>query len=409
MARNRRSERRRRAAKGGLALIAAMFALLVASYVEWLPGRVLLAVLMPMFGWLAFRQLVRPGGHPVLVYHSISEDQGWLPWADEIAVRPEDLDRHLRFLRRRGFRFIGTGEWVERRRANRLDRDDLAIHFDDGYLDNWVAAAPILERHQVPATIFVSLDFMAPQMPLRPTLAMREAGEVPPAMLQWGGYMSWDEARRLDGSGLIDIQPHGVDHARVPVSAQSVATLSSSNWREHAWVQWRNMPGSKTDWWRHDAPPAVNYGSAVPKSAPALAAPAWLGDRLEREDELAARVRADLNRCIEAFQAHLGKTPRFFCWPENGVHSVSRRVAADLGYIATTGGANENRADEPADVISRLHVGDRTLGLRNATADLIYLYASIRCFQGYYYWYYLLLPMHGIRRLVKAARRRLGH
>lgn len=408
MARSRRSERRLRAARGGLALIAAFLALSSAFVVDWLPGRILLAMLTPLLGWVAWRQMVRPGGHPVLVYHSVSEDQGWLPWADEIAVLPTDLDRHLHFLRRRGFRFITTSEWVERRSAGTLGRDDLVVHFDDGYLDNWVAAAPILERHQVPATIFVSLDFMSAQTPLRPTLAMRDAGQVDPASIQWGGYMSWDEARALDATGLIEIQPHGVDHARIPVSSQTAATLSPANWRKHAWVQWRSMPESQSDWWRHDAPPAVGYGSAVPESAPALAAPAWLGDRLEREDELAARVRSDLSRCIEAFQAQLGKTPRVFCWPENGVHCVSRRVAADLGYIATTGGTNENRADDPADVISRLHAGDRTLGLRNATADLIYLYASIRCFQGFYYWYYLMLPMHGIRRLVKTAQSRLG-
>lgn len=408
MASNRRSERRLRATFGAFAMIGALLALSSTFIVAWLPGRILSALLTLLLGWIAWRQLVRPGGHPVLVYHSVSEDQGWLPWADEIAIRPEDLERHLRFLKRRGFRFIATDEWLQRRSNDKLGRDDLIIHFDDGYLDNWVAAAPILQRLRIPATMFVSLDFMSPQTLLRPTLAMRDSGQVDPAAILWRGYMSWDEAQALDATGLVDIQPHGVDHARVPVSAHTVATLCPANWREHAWVQWRNMPGNKSDWWRHDAPPAIGYGSAVPESAPALSAPAWLGERLEREDELAARVRSDLSRCVEAFQEQLRKTPRFFCWPENGAHSVSRRVAADLGYIATTGGTNENRANDPPDVISRLHVGDRTLGLRNATADLIYLYASIRCFQGYYYWYYLMLPLHGIRRLVKTARRHLG-
>jgi peptidoglycan/xylan/chitin deacetylase (PgdA/CDA1 family) len=361
-----------------------------------------------LLGWLAFRQLVRPGGHPVLVYHSVSEDQRWLPWANDIAVRPEDLDRHLRFLGRCGFHILGTDEWIERRSRGALGPRDLAIHFDDGYLDNWVAAAPILSRHRTPATIFVSLDFMSTQTGLRPTLAMRDTGQVAPSAIQWGGYMNWEEARALDATDLIDIQPHGVDHARVPISARTVTTLTASNWRALAWRQWRSMPGNKADWWRHDEPPALGYGTPVPESAPALSANAWLGDRPERDDEFLQRARSDLRRCIDAFQERLGKTPRVFCWPENRANDLARKVAAELGYVATTGGTNENRVNSSQDVISRLHVGDRRLGFRNVPADLLYLYGSIRCFQGYYYWYYALLPMHSIRAVVKLGRRYLG-
>jgi hypothetical protein len=359
---------------------------------------------------VAARLLYRPGGRVVLVYHSVSLDWEWLPWSDQIAIDPDKLDRQLAFLKRRGFTFIPTAELVAQRRQGATGNPDaLVVHFDDGYLDNWVAVYPILKAHCVPATIFVSLDFVAEGESLRPTLDDLAAGRCTAEALVWPGYMNWAEIRALDEAGLIDIQPHGVDHARVPIGVRRVAELGPDNWRALAWLQWRQMPGNKTDWWRYDRPPAVPYGTPVPISAPALSACAWLGDRHETPAELEARIRRDLRACRKAFRERLGKSPQVFCWPESKAHPDGRRIAEEEGYLATTGGRGENRRGEDPRILSRLHVGDRCLGFPNARADLLYLYASIRCFQGYYWWYFVLLPMNLIRRLASFRRKPAQH
>jgi peptidoglycan/xylan/chitin deacetylase (PgdA/CDA1 family) len=72
-------------------------------------------------------------------------------------VRPHVLDAHLRFLLRH-FRIISFAEFLSLRDARAWDPGAryCLITFDDGWLDNYVHAYPILRRYDVPATIFVS-------------------------------------------------------------------------------------------------------------------------------------------------------------------------------------------------------------------------------------------------------------
>jgi len=355
---------------------------------------------------ISYRYLRKPGGHVVLVYHSVSEDQGWLPWSDQIAVTPQTLDRHIGFLKRRGFTFISTADFVARRVAGKpLPANALVLHFDDGYLDNWVAAWPIIQRHAIPATIFVSLDFVEEGSEQRPTLADNGTNFSRREQLRWSGYMNWTEIEALDQTQLIDIQPHGVDHARHAIKPDVVDTIKPENWRALAWLQWQKMPGNKSGWWKSLDPPILGYGTAVPASAPVLATRAWLGDRFESQDAYESRLRSTFRLCQEAFCERLGKQPHVFCWPENATSTVARRIAAEEGFVATTGGGGENRTEENPAVISRLHAGDRVLGFHNDLADLIYLYAGIRCFQGYYSWYFVLLPFIVTRRGVEILKR----
>jgi hypothetical protein len=337
------------------------------------------------------RFMIARRGVPVLTYHSVSRDAAWLPWADEISVHPETLRAHLQALRSMGCRIVTTGDLVEaRRRGERLPGRPVALHFDDGYLDNWLHAAPILREHGAPATFFASLDFIAP-------------GTVPRTQgAADHGYMNWAELAALDAEPLFEVEPHGIDHGRVPVSSRVVARLDAANWRRLAWLQWAAMPGPKHDWYLAETPAAVPLGSPVPESEGALAAAA-LG---ETEAEYRARVADHLTRCAEAWHARLKRAPLLFCWPENRVSAAGREIAERLGYGATTGGVRRNTAAEPAAEISRIHAGDRALGFRWAPAERLRMRATIGLFEGNHYWYLVAGPMDLARRLVTAGRAR---
>jgi peptidoglycan/xylan/chitin deacetylase (PgdA/CDA1 family) len=345
---------------------------------------------------IGHRQMIAPAGVAVLTYHSVSPDPAWLPWSREIAVHPATFARHLRTLRRMGVTLTGSRALTERRCAGvPVLPGSVALHFDDGYLDNWRCAAPLLRAHDVPATFFASLDFVDP-------------GNGPRVEGAYDGYMNWDELAALEADALFEVEPHGVAHARVPTSDRVVGVLDAANWRTHAWMQWDATPGSKHDWYRRAVPEAVPLGSAIPASGLALAEPAVRAGVRESADDLHQRIAHDLSACRDTFERRLGAAPRLFCWPENKTCAQGRVIARELGYRATTGGKGRNTADEPADTISRIHVNDRALGFRWLTAEALYLRAAVRLMQGNHYWYLLLAPMQVTRRVVLAWRRRFG-
>ncbi|MEH3100947.1 polysaccharide deacetylase family protein [Sphingomonas adhaesiva] len=341
---------------------------------------------------IGHRAMIAAPGVAVLTYHSVSPDARWLPWSREITVHPDTLATHLAVLARIGATVIGTREWVRRRAGGEaMPERAVVLHFDDGYRDNHVHAAPLLRAAGMTATVFASLDFVDP------------AGGVRSDGVDHG-YMTWDELADLEAQG-IEVEPHGVAHARVPVSDAAEDVLTATNWRRHAWLQWDATPGPKHDWYARDVPVAVPLGAPVPRSGLALAARAWRDGAHETAEVLSRRIEEDLAACQMAFAARLRRMPQIFCWPENVVGVEGRAIARRLGYRGTTAGRGRNTADEPADVISRVHVGDRAIGVRWQAAEALAFRAQVRLMQGNHYWYLVLAPMNALRRVVFALRR----
>jgi peptidoglycan/xylan/chitin deacetylase (PgdA/CDA1 family) len=383
----RKQERKRRVLEWAAIVAGGMVA------AAWLHGVAGAAALTAAL-WLGHRRMILPPGVAVLTYHSVARDPKWLPWAYNISVAPETLARHLETAARMGCTIVGTRDYLARRAAGTpLPTDSVLLHFDDGYLDNWLAALPILRAHRAPATFFASLDFVEPGQ------APRRRGAEP------SGYMNWAELRAVEADPLFEVEPHGVDHGRIPLSDRSAGELTVANWRTHAWMQWAATDGPKYDWHRLALPAAVPLGSRVPESGLALAS---VGVR-ETSADLEARITRHLALCQRVFETQLDRSPQVFCWPENAVVPEGRRIAASLGYRATTGGRRRNTADEPIEVISRIHMGDRALGFRWLWAEGLHFRAATRLAQGNLYWYAAVGPMNLTRALVTRVRRAMGY
>jgi peptidoglycan/xylan/chitin deacetylase (PgdA/CDA1 family) len=87
----------------------------------------------------------------VLMYHRIATLRTD-PW--QLAVTPEHFAEHLDVVRRRG-QPQTVRELTRRLAAGRGLRRGIVMTFDDGYADNVHHALPLLERHDVPGTMFV--------------------------------------------------------------------------------------------------------------------------------------------------------------------------------------------------------------------------------------------------------------
>jgi peptidoglycan/xylan/chitin deacetylase (PgdA/CDA1 family) len=101
-----------------------------------------------------------PGGRrgrlSVFIFHRVlASPDPLLPFEPD-AIQ---FDRIVGFISR-CFTVLRLGEAVSRLVAQTLPPAAAAITFDDGYLDNFTVALPILRRYNVPVTVFVATGFL---------------------------------------------------------------------------------------------------------------------------------------------------------------------------------------------------------------------------------------------------------
>src|SRR5690242_19657355 len=88
----------------------------------------------------------------ILLYHRVA-DLATDPF--EQAISPRRFEEHLEVLVRRA-QPVGLTELLKRLSTGKIAQRSAVVTFDDGYADNLHAAAPILQKHGVPATFFLS-------------------------------------------------------------------------------------------------------------------------------------------------------------------------------------------------------------------------------------------------------------
>jgi peptidoglycan/xylan/chitin deacetylase (PgdA/CDA1 family) len=99
------------------------------------------------------------------------------------------------------FNVVSLSDQVAGAREGRNMAGTLAVTFDDGYLDNYEVAAPILRKLRVPATFFVTTGFIGSSIvaPWDQGLSARQS------------WMNWDQVRSLLSQGF-EIGCHSDTH-----------------------------------------------------------------------------------------------------------------------------------------------------------------------------------------------------
>ncbi|MEM7074117.1 MAG: polysaccharide deacetylase family protein [Pseudomonadota bacterium] len=332
---------------------------------------------------LFFSALRRPRGVPVLVYHSVSPDAGWLPWSQNTSVRPETLRCHLQTLRDLGWTVIPTMDLIRARlNGSRLPSRCVVLHFDDGYLDNFLFAAPILRAFNAPATFFASTDFIASGDTPRDGAENAEAEA-------WAGYMNRAELRALDSDPLFDVEAHGTNHARIPVSDR-VVTRAGSDWKKHAPLYWAIQDGDKSGWYVNETPPpSLEPGTAIPENDSALAGRWWKDGRAETDDAFLTRVAHMVQDAHEELTAVLGRAPEILAWPFDRCCPLSIHAARKAGFIAVTGGRGDNLITEDPTILSRIHLNDHAFGQGPIWLESLSLRAKLNTAGGHVIWHVL--------------------
>ncbi len=126
---------------------------------------------------------------PILMYHEVGDR-----WdGSTTSVSAAAFKRQMEFLRVHRYRVISLTDFLKELKTDRkISFKTVVVTFDDGYLDNFKNAFPILKQLDLPATIFMITENIN-----------RE------------GWLAEEDLRILDDSG-VSIGSHTIHHAFLP-------------------------------------------------------------------------------------------------------------------------------------------------------------------------------------------------
>lgn len=133
---------------------------------------------------------LQAGPVPILMYHYVrTVDAGADPMGYGLSVTPEQFDQQMQWLHDNGYATVTMAT------AQRCIQGEpvcppksIALTFDDGYLDAYTAALPVLQKYGMKATFYIVNSFV---------------GQPP--------YMNWDQLAAMRDAGM-EIGAHSLDH-----------------------------------------------------------------------------------------------------------------------------------------------------------------------------------------------------
>ena len=239
---------------------------------------------------------------PVLMYHHVTPNDGL------VTVAPATFRRQMAWLARHGYRSVGCRDLEGFLAGAPLPAKSVLITFDDGYLDNYVHAHPVLAEFGLHAALFLVTGWIGddgkprrhagvggalPACPdHRTAKAAIDAGRADEVMLRWS------EIEVMQAAGTFEFHSH-----------------------THAHTRW-----DKT-----------------------------VADATERE----ARLATDLAASRATLAAHCGDSAHL-CWPQGHYDDGYKRVARNAGfrYLYTVRKGINTPGTAP-DEIGRVVVKDR--------------------------------------------------
>lgn len=204
---------------------------------------------------------------PVLMYHHVSPSPGL------VTLSPERFRAQVERIARDGWRSIGTGELEAFFAGQPLPAKSVLITFDDGYLDNFVHAHPVLAEFGLRAMLFIVTGWIGDGA-TRWEAACPDHGECKRRIA--GGdtdsvMLRWSEIEAMRQAGTFEFHSHTHTHTR--------------------------------------------WDKSLPDGA--LRCEALL---------------ADLQRSRETLAARLGAASRHLCWPQGYYQPDYLEVAAAAGF-----------------------------------------------------------------------------
>lgn len=166
------------------------------------------------FSWPVTAYLFNKEYIPVLTYHHVQEEGTFdIDKQGRLIVTPQQLEKQLLYLKLAGYKTITCQELESYYKGKaKLPSKPLLLTFDDGYNSTYELAFPILEKLNIKATVFVPVALIRDE----------ENNRGHPS------FFTWQQAREMVDSGLIDIQSHTYDlHKTIKIRNEEKNALTN--------------------------------------------------------------------------------------------------------------------------------------------------------------------------------------
>jgi hypothetical protein len=324
---------------------------------------------------------------PVVYYHSIGyKNPIWRK--NFLTLGLSDFENHLRYITR-NYNVISLKEsWLVRNNKIKAKKNLIVITFDDGYLDNWIWAFPLLKKYQLHATIFITPEFVDQIGGIHKNMEDYEQGRASLEEIKRWGFLSWEEMKIMEQAGLVDIQSHTLSHTKYFISDK----ITGFHYPEaDALYQIGNVHPNRKPYYIGDVSfeKLLPYGYPFFEEKSALVSkritinPSFIDEciyllkdydfnnyefksafkiikslyeshrtagtlitNIETEEEYLKRVTHEIYGSKKIIEEKLNKEVEFLCWPNGENNETLHKIALNAGYLMTSTGKAKIKKEE---------------------------------------------------------------
>lgn len=368
---------------------------------------------------------------PVLMYHSVGVLN--LEWIWNFLTIPYKIfEDHLRAFQKKGVNAIDLSQLYDYVSSGKpIPPNSIVLTFDDGYLDNWVYAYPLLKKYGFKGTIFINPEFVDPTEDYRPNLEEFWNGKAKENDLSPHGFLSWREIREMEKNGVMDIQSHGVTHTWYFTGPEIIDFRHPGD--PYIWMNWNSDRNRKHKYLIENQENLVQFGTPVYEFGKSLEVKRYFPDEelkvilvkyvkengdvsffknrewrsilkrivedyrknnkiidsFESDEDYERRLLLELCESKNTIERMLNKKVNFLCWPGGGKNEFSIGISKKyyLAYTMSSRGhkKEKNSFEEDPSIIWRIGIpyfGDEKNLNKFKYLPGLYLYWIIKEFKG---------------------------
>ena len=171
---------------------------------------------------------------PVLMYHSVGfVDNNWI-WS-HLTCPIKVFENQIIQLKKHGFYTCNMSELNDHYKGLiKLPKKTVALTFDDGYLDNYVYAYPIMKKYGLKGTVFINPEFVEKKQILREIYTENDKN----IKKDIHGYLSWNEIIKMEQEGVIFAESHAMTHTWYPKNNNIIDYRHPGD--QYIWMTWNN-------------------------------------------------------------------------------------------------------------------------------------------------------------------------